>query len=180
VLRTTLSENRKLSAVDDLTRVASRRFFAKRFPREVDRAVRYQHTLSLVLCDIDWFKRINDTLGHPAGDDVLRQFGPLLQKVLRRGIDWVARVGGEEFAIVLPETPYDAACAVARRIGVVVASTQFIAQGQPLNVTASFGVCGIEGVPAAEGNVAEYMLKAADVALYRSKREGRNRVTGST
>ena len=102
VLRITLAENRKLSATDDLTKVASRRFFGKHFPREVDRAGRYGRALSLILCDIDHFKKINDTLGHAAGDDILKQFGPRLQRQLRKGIDWVARIGGEEFAIVMP------------------------------------------------------------------------------
>jgi PleD family two-component response regulator len=96
VLRVTLAENRKLSATDDLTRVASRRFFSKHFPREVERAARYGRALSLILCDIDLFKSINDSLGHAGGDQVLKQFGARLQKQLRRGIDWVARIGGEE------------------------------------------------------------------------------------
>src|SRR5580704_11356014 len=116
VLRVTLAENRKLSATDDLTRVASRRFFSKHFPREVERAARYGRALSLILCDIDLFKSINDSLGHAGGDQVLRQFGARLQKQLRRGVDWVARIGGEEFAVVLPESGYDAALEVARKL----------------------------------------------------------------
>src|SRR5438067_4934459 len=108
VLRVTLAENRKLSATDDLTRANSRRFFGKQFPREVERAARYGRALSLILCDIDHFKKLNETLGHPGGDEVLRHFGVRLQQVLRRGMDWVARIGGEEFAIVLPETAYEA------------------------------------------------------------------------
>jgi diguanylate cyclase (GGDEF)-like protein len=101
VLRVPLDENRELSATDDLTRVASRRFFSKHFPREMERAARYARPLSIILCDIDLFKSINDTLGHAGGDQILRQFGARLQKNLRRGIDWVARIGGEEFAVVL-------------------------------------------------------------------------------
>jgi two-component system, cell cycle response regulator len=106
VLRVTIAENRKLSATDDLTRVASRRFFSKHFPREMERGARYGRALSLILTDIDRFKTINDTLGHAVGDQILRQFGARMQQDLRRGIDWVARIGGEEFAIVLPETDY--------------------------------------------------------------------------
>src|SRR4051812_20177967 len=106
VLRIALVENRKLSTTDDLTRVASRRFFTKHFPREVERAARYRRALALILCDIDHFKNVNDTLGHSGGDEVLRQFGARLQDGLRRGVDWVARIGGEEFAVVLPETNY--------------------------------------------------------------------------
>ncbi len=88
VLRIALEENRKLSATDELTRAASRRFFGKHFPREVERAARYKRALSLALCDIDHFKKINDTLGHAVGDQILQQFGPRLQQALRRGIDW--------------------------------------------------------------------------------------------
>jgi two-component system, cell cycle response regulator len=179
VLRITLAENRKLSATDDLTRVASRRFFGKHFPREVERAARYGRALSLALCDIDNFKKINDTLGHAAGDDILRQFGPRLERQLRKGVDWVARIGGEEFAIVLPETDYQAALAVARKLREAVGHTAFRATSKKLQVTASFGVCGMDRVPVGESRLAERVLKIADAALYRSKKDGRNRVTAA-
>jgi len=179
VLRITLAENRKLSAIDDLTRVASRRFFGKHFPREVERAARYARALSLILCDIDNFKKINDTLGHAAGDDILRQFGPRLQRQLRKGIDWVARIGGEEFAIVTPETDYESALAVARKLRSAVGETAFRATSKKLQVTASFGVCGMDRVPVGESRLAERVLKIADAALYRSKKDGRNRVTAA-
>ena len=179
VLRITLEENRKLSATDDLTRVASRRFFGKHFPREVERAARYQRALSLVLCDIDFFKNINDTLGHGCGDDILRQFGARLQEVLRRGVDWVARIGGEEFAVVLPETAYEHALEVARKLRATVASRPFAHEGKDVGVTASFGLCGLDCVPAGERELAGRILKIADAALYRSKQSGRNRVTAT-
>jgi two-component system, cell cycle response regulator len=179
VLRITLAENRRLSATDDLTRVASRRFFGKHFPREVERAARYARALSLILCDIDNFKKINDTLGHAAGDDILRQFGPRLQGQLRKGIDWVARIGGEEFAIVTPETGYESALAVARKLRTAVGETAFRATSKKLQVTASFGVCGMDRVPVGESRLAERVLKIADAALYRSKKDGRNRVTAA-
>jgi two-component system, cell cycle response regulator len=179
VLRITLAENRKLSATDDLTRVASRRFFGKHFPREVDRAARYGRALSLILCDIDHFKKINDTLGHAAGDDILKEFGPRLQRALRAGIDWVARIGGEEFAIVLPETSYEAGLAVARKLRGAIGQTAFKAANRPLQVTASFGLCGIDRVQIGEKRLAERVLKIADAALYRSKNDGRNRVTAA-
>jgi two-component system, cell cycle response regulator len=179
VLRITLAENHKLSATDDLTRVASRRFFGKHFPREVDRARRYGRALSLVLCDIDHFKKVNDTLGHIAGDDILKQFGPRLQQVLRAGIDWVARIGGEEFAIVMPETGYEPALAVARKLRAAIAEAAFRAGRKGLKVTASFGLCGMDRVPLGEPRLAERVLKIADAALYRSKHDGRNRVTAA-
>jgi two-component system, cell cycle response regulator len=179
VLRITLAENRKLSATDDLTRVASRRFFGKHFPREVERAARYGRPLSLVLCDIDFFKRVNDTFGHAAGDEILRQLGPRLQQILRRGIDWVARIGGEEFAVVLPETGYEPALNIARKLRGCIAQSPFKIEGKSVAVTASFGLCGLDRVPAGERQLAERVLKIADAALYRSKDSGRNRLTAT-
>jgi two-component system, cell cycle response regulator len=179
VLRIALVENRKLSTTDDLTRVASRRFFSKHFPREVERASRYGRPLSLILCDIDYFKNANDTLGHAGGDEILKQFGTRLQQSLRRGIDWVARIGGEEFAIVLPETPYEQALDVARKLRAGVANKSFKVQGRDVDVTASFGLCGLDRVPVGERKLAEHVLKVADAALYRSKNSGRNRVTAT-
>jgi len=179
VLRVALVENRKLSTTDDLTRVASRRFFTKHFPREVERAARYGRALSLILCDIDHFKNINDTLGHAGGDEVLRHFGGRLQEALRRGVDWVARIGGEEFAVVLPETNYDQALDVARKLRTAVASRNFIAQTRSVEITASFGLCGLDSVPTGVRRIAESLVKVADAALYRSKNAGRNRVTAT-
>jgi len=179
VLRITLAENRTLSATDDLTRVSSRRFFGKHFPREVTRAARYGHALSLILCDLDHFSKANEALGHPGGDEVLRQFGPRLQQVLRRGVDWVARIGGEEFAIVLPETGYEAALGVARKLRGAVSGEPFTFEGRKVAVTASFGLCGLDRVTAGERHVASRMMKIADAALYRSKQDGRNRVTAT-
>jgi two-component system cell cycle response regulator len=179
VLRIALIENRKLSTTDDLTRVASRRFFSKHFPREVERAARYGRALSLILCDIDFFKNVNDTLGHAGGDQVLVQFGARIQQMLRRGVDWVARIGGEEFAIVLPETGYQPALDAARALRSGIANKSFSVQGKDVKVTASFGLCGLDHVPAGERKIPEHMLKVADAALYRSKHAGRNRVTAT-
>jgi two-component system, cell cycle response regulator len=172
-----LEENRKLSAIDDLTRVASRRFFVKHFPREIKRAARHGRALSLILCDIDHFRRLNEALGHPGGDEILRQFGERVQKGLRRGIDWAARIGGEEFAIVLPERDYEAALHIARNIREAISRSAFIAGGKNVRVTVSSGLCGIDQVPSTEHRLAQRMMKIADAALYRSKHDGRNRVT---
>ncbi len=179
VLRIALIENRELSTTDELTRVASRRFFGKHFPREIDRAARYRRPLSLILCDIDFFKNVNDTLGHAGGDEILRQFGTRLQESLRRGIDWVARLGGEEFAVILPETNYDQALDAARRLRACVADRPFQASGNTVEVTASFGMCNLQQVPLGDRKTADHMLRIADAALYRSKHAGRNRVTAT-
>jgi two-component system cell cycle response regulator len=180
VLRVAVVENRKLSTTDDLTHVASRRFFTKHFPREVERAARYARALALIICDIDHFKNVNDTLGHAGGDEILRQFGKRLQDELRRGIDWVARIGGEEFAIVLPETNYEQALDVARKLRNAVATNSFAVQSRRVDITASFGMCGLESVPSATRKIAQNLLKVADAALYRSKNAGRNRVTATS
>jgi diguanylate cyclase (GGDEF)-like protein len=159
--------------------VASRRFFSKHFPREVERAARYSRPLSLILCDIDFFKNVNDKFGHAGGDQVLVQFGARLQQFLRRGVDWVARIGGEEFAVVLPETPYAQALDAARRLRAGVANKPFTIQNKQVDITASFGLCGLDRVPAGERKIPEHMLKVADEALYQSKHAGRNRVTAT-
>lgn len=179
-LRTTLTENRKLSATDELTRVASRRFFSKQYPREVERAARYGRALSTVLCDIDYFRKINEALGHAGGDEVLRQFGQRLLTPLRSGVDWVARIGGEEFAIVLPETAYAQALDVARRLRRGIAETVFVIDKKRVRITASFGLCGMDRVKVGERQLAQRVLKIADAALYRSKGNGRNCVTATS
>jgi diguanylate cyclase (GGDEF)-like protein len=179
VLRITMEENRRLSATDDLTQVASRRFFVKHFPREIERAARCGRGLSIIVCDIDNFRKLNEIFGHPGGDEVLRQFGPRLQSALRVGIDWVARIGGEEFAIVLPETSYAEAWNVARQLRKGISRNPFNTDKQALRVTASFGLCSVDRVSADARRVARRMMKIADAALYRSKHDGRNRVTGA-
>ena len=176
-LRRVLHENRKLSTTDPLTRVANRHFFARHFPLEVGRAARYGHSLSLAMCDIDHFKAVNDSYGHAAGDAVLREFGARVQKCVRRGTDWIARVGGEEFAIVLPETDLEAATRTANKIREFVRATPFHIGKRRIAVTVSFGVAGLWAVKENSADVPSQLQSVADAALYRSKREGRDRVT---
>ena len=180
VLRTALDENHRLSSIDELTRIGSKRFFGTQFAREAGRAARERHALSLVLCDIDHFKSINDTLGHAGGDEVLRHFGARLQRFVGRDCNWIARIGGEEFAIVLPGMAVEAAAEVARRLLHGVSSEAFQVEGTSLHVTASFGVSGVERVPADLEAFTEQVFRSADAALYRSKKAGRNRVTIGT
>jgi two-component system, cell cycle response regulator len=176
IVRITLAENRRLAATDDLTRVASRRFFDEHFPRALERADRLGRALSLILCDIDHFKAINETLGHAGGDVVLREFAARLQQPLR-GVDWVARIGGEEFAVVIPDADSESGLRVARRLLQAVSEAPFKVEDQSIRVTASFGVCGVGRVPDDGSRVARRVLKCADAALYRSKHGGRNRVS---
>jgi diguanylate cyclase (GGDEF)-like protein len=175
-LQLALVDNRILSTIDELTRCASRRFFENQFPREVERAHRLGRPLSLVMADIDHFKAVNDTHGHQVGDEVLREFADRLSLDLRQREDWVARTGGEEFAVVLPETNEAEAHLVARRLCKQISESPFITTAGALRVTASFGVAsrGGESGPLRDAGA---FVRLADSALYESKRRGRNRVT---
>jgi diguanylate cyclase (GGDEF)-like protein len=178
-LQLALADNRVLSTVDELTRCGSRRFFEHEFPREVSRAVRLRRALSLVTCDIDHFKAVNDTYGHAVGDEVLRQFADRLTHGLRLGEDWVARIGGEEFAVVLPEVSEGEALDIAWRLCERVRATPCATAAGPLIITASFGIAGFEPYRGEDRSSPRALLKAADAALYASKRSGRNRVSAA-
>jgi diguanylate cyclase (GGDEF)-like protein len=176
-LQSAITDNRLLSTLDELTRVGNRRYFEHQWPREVARAVRFGRPLSLVTCDIDHFTAINDQHGHPIGDEVLTETGERLTRGLRLGEDWVARVGGEEFAIVLPETGRFQARAIAERLRESLSGTPFLHERLSLSVTASFGFCSIEGTVRRALDLHERLVSLADSALYESKRAGRNCVT---
>jgi diguanylate cyclase (GGDEF)-like protein len=178
-LQLALTDNRILSTIDELTRAGSRRFFEQQFPREVERAARLGQPLALVMCDIDHFKRINDRFGHQCGDEVLREFTDRISSSLRLRQDWVARFGGEEFAVVLPDTPVAEAGAVAKRLRERVRAEPFPNLPELTSMTASFGVCALDRVPFECTGLADRMVGAADSALYQSKRRGRNRVTSA-
>ena len=107
---------RVLSITDPLTETFNRGYLMNRLPEEVSRAQRYKRPLSIVMCDIDRFKSINDSCGHLAGDSVLRDFVDCLNGIVRQGIDWISRYGGEEFVVVLSETDYEGALVVAERL----------------------------------------------------------------
>lgn len=159
---------------DGLTQVHNKASFDKALEREVSRATRYQRHLSLALFDIDHFKRINDTRGHLAGDAVLRQFAALVSAHVRRD-DMVARVGGEEFALLLPESPQESARVVAEKLRGLIARAPFRFDDAEIPVTSSFGVASIS--PDAPLTALE-LYRSADERLYKAKRGGRNRVEG--
>jgi len=156
---------------DHLTGLANRRRFERQLEREVARMGRYGHPFSLLMIDIDNFKDLNDSFGHDAGDDAIRR----LSKVLRegtRGIDMSARIGGEEFAVLLVETRKEGGFEVAERLRTAIKVLEIPAAR---HITASFGVaeCPTDAQTAAD------VLKAADVALYEAKRNGRDRVVAT-
>ena len=164
---------RKLAFRDDLTGLYNHRYFQEVFEAEIHRATRYSHPVSLLILDIDFFKQVNDTYGHPAGDDVLRQVSQTMVKLVRH-CDIVARYGGEEFAIVLPETGTSGAKVLAQRIRRGIEQQQTSIKGQQIGVTVSVGVSSsdIEGIE----HTRPVLIDRADKALYTAKRNGRNRV----
>lgn len=170
---------RELVYLDGLTGVYNRRHFDHQFGLEWSRFERTGSSLSVILIDVDHFKRYNDHYGHQSGDDVLRQLGKLLKQGMRRANDVVARYGGEEFACILPDTPFEDAMALAAQIETRVRALQIPhALCAPAGVVSiSLGVSGVTGK--ADEATAEMLLSRADAELYRAKGAGRGRVYGA-
>lgn len=169
---------RLLAITDSLTGIFNRRHFNKLAEEEVGRALRYTRPLSVIMLDIDFFKRINDTFGHSIGDMVLEKVA-IITKNTVRAADIPARYGGEEFIILLPETPAAEAANLAERLRRQIEDTTFITEKSSTRVTASFGVNDSfkkTGAKSTERILAE-LVTNADQALYASKNGGRNRVT---
>lgn len=165
-------ELQKLAITDDLTSLYNARHFYKQLRQEIDRCIRYQHPLSLLLLDIDYFKSYNDTYGHLAGNDVLSNLGQTIRRTLRR-LDSAYRYGGEEFTIILPETGGEEARNAARRIADAISAEKFVPEpGKETNITMSIGVA--EYCPEED---MESFIKRADMAMFASKQSGRNRIT---
>lgn len=161
-----------LSITDSLTGCHNRRYLDQELPREIERAGRYGRRLAVIMCDIDHFKSVNDQFGHAVGDAVLHAFGRHLDST-RRNPDWVARFGGEEFVIVLPETDLDDALTIADRFRVSTAELRVDGGREPITITASFGVAAFH--PGDE-DVARTLIGRSDEAMYRAKAAGRNQV----
>lgn len=174
-LRAANAQIERLSVTDPLLGIFNRRYLHEQLPQEAARARRYGRAVSVVMADLDHFKRIDDTYGHQAGDVVLRHAIALARSTLRQS-DWMARYGEEEFVIVLPETTRLGAYAAAERMRRLCAETPVRLGGTQFVVTVSFGVATIDDVPGSNED-AEAVLREADAALCESKRAGRNRVT---
>ena len=160
---------------DGLTGLYVRRFTLHRLREELRRARRYSNQLSVVMCDIDHFKRVNDTWGHPAGDAVLIRVAEIINAQLRVEVDVAGRYGGEEFLLVLPETRLSSAVVAAERLRAVIESTDIpVSKEETIRVTMSFGIAQFD-VESGEG--ADAVIARADAALYESKAGGRNCVT---
>lgn len=163
-------ELRRAAQYDELTRAHSRRAFTDRLEQEIERHQRYGSQAALLLIDIDHFKTVNDTHGHPAGDIVLASMVSILNEV-RRPSDVIGRIGGEEFAMLLPETSLEDAYAAAERYRQAIAATPIMLdEERSLTITASFGISEIAPAIATP----RQWMACADVPLYAAKREGRN------
>jgi diguanylate cyclase (GGDEF)-like protein len=170
------AELARLAAVDGLTGVANRRAFDERLDAEWRRARRDGNPISLLLVDIDHFKRLNDTYGHPAGDECLRAVGRVLAAAPQRGGDLVARYGGEEFTVILPSTGENGAATVAEAIRAAVEAVEVRVDGvdAPLRLTVSVGAATAQEIVATA--TCRDLVAASDGALYAAKKAGRNRV----
>lgn len=168
-----LEQTKKLAITDGLTEVFNHRYFQERMDEEIKRAERYHHPLSLIVLDIDYFKKYNDTYGHPRGDIVLKGIARILTDVTRE-VDIVARYGGEEFVIILPETERSDAMAVARKIRKGVENYPFPSEeSQPHGrITVSLGVATYPYDAASK----EDLISRTDKAMYLAKAAGRNKV----
>jgi diguanylate cyclase (GGDEF)-like protein len=171
-------EKKALSITDALTGSHNRAYLTEHLPQEIKRAIRYDRPLSLVLCDIDHFKGVNDKYGHQAGDRVLREFVQCLTELIRNDVDWLARYGGEEFLVVLPETEVQSAINQAERLRKSVSKKVIEIQEKRLQITASFGVTGFASHTPEEEISYEAMINRADEFMYQAKEKGRNRVIG--
>lgn len=163
-----LSTYMQQASTDGLTGVANRRYFDEVLSRRVGERRRRRMPISIMLIDIDRFKRLNDQHGHLAGDSVLKNIGTLLQNEMRE-LDTVARYGGEEFAVVLTGTDLEDAMHVAERVRHRIETSVYCVDGEVLHVTASIGVAEVE-----PGDTVNEVIHRADTALYKAKSSGRN------
>jgi diguanylate cyclase (GGDEF)-like protein len=168
-------ETREQASHDVLTGLLNRRHFVEAAEIELSRAIRYDRPLSVIMLDLDEFKAINDTLGHAVGDQVLMAVGNRITSCLRE-VDLAGRMGGEEFALVLPETPWEAAAEVAERIVRSIGGHPVDVAGAQVRVTASAGVAEQSADDSGALSSFDVALMHADQAMYAAKREGRNRV----
>jgi len=166
----------RIASIDSLTQIANRRHFIEYLDREWKRMTREKNILSLILCDIDFFKLYNDNYGHQAGDICLVRVAQTIKSVINRPADLVARFGGEEFIIILPSTDIEGAAHIAEQVRLAVYKKDIVHEYSEVApcVSLSLGVAGI--IPTRSSNP-DHLIKAADDTLYEAKRRGRNQVS---
>ena len=165
---------RVLSITDPLTGCFNRSYLNERLTLELTRARRYRHPLSVIICDIDHFKKINDNYGHQTGDAVLKEFAAIMMASIRDKIDWMVRYGGEEFLIILPETDTSGTQILAERLREKITEKTFNIAGHAISITASFGSTCIYPGSDSKSYTQEAIIEAADALLYEAKESGRN------
>ncbi|MBL4636433.1 MAG: GGDEF domain-containing protein [Kofleriaceae bacterium] len=161
----------RLTTIDGLTQIFNKRYFTETLEREIGRALRYRRHLSLIMFDIDHFKKVNDNYGHLAGDHILRALAAAIKTRIRRE-DILARYGGEEFAIVLPEIERENAAVFAEKIRMLIERTSFEFESLQIPIRISVGVASLTQ----ELEDCDALVKRADEKLYEAKNSGRNRV----
>jgi two-component system, cell cycle response regulator len=176
-LKAVIEERRRMAMTDVLTGCHNRRYFMNHVRRELKRTRRFGGDLTLLVFDIDHFKHINDRYGHAAGDAVLIEFVRRVQKCLPREFDWCARLGGEEFAVVLPQTDIPGGVVVAEKIRHAIASTPVMVVPGGIECTVSIGITGLSAFADRDAITVELILSRADDCLYTSKNSGRDQVT---
>ncbi len=176
-LKAVIDERRRMAMTDVLTGAHNRRYFMNHMRRELKRTRRFGGDLSLLVFDIDHFKHINDRYGHAAGDAVLVEFVRRIRKCLPREFDWCARLGGEEFAVVLPQTDIPGGIVVAEKIRHAFAATPIMAVASGVECTVSIGITGLSAFADRGAVSVEQILSRADDCLYTSKNSGRDQVT---
>ncbi len=164
----------RLATLDPLTEIYNRRHFYDLALKGIQRSLRYKHSMSVLMIDIDNFKLVNDKYGHPVGDKVIRAVANLIHEILRN-MDIVGRFGGEEFAVILPETLSPGGVLVAERIRLKVANLQFQSESGEFSITISIGVSCSDGLSGNPTEILDQLIKVADDALYEAKSKGRNK-----
>ena len=179
-LKTALEGKRQLAMTDSLTGAFNRRYFTRHLSREMKRSQRFGGDVSLLLLDIDHFKRVNDTYGHVVGDVVLKKLTRQIAKCLRRATDWCARLGGEEFAVVLEGTNLADAHICAEKMRQAIENSFIDTSAGPVRITVSIGISALGAIAGRTGATVQSLLEHADTNLYASKAGGRNRVTSQS
>jgi two-component system, cell cycle response regulator len=174
-LRDNVQASIELAVVDSLTGLNNRRYFETHFSTLVEHASNHGRPLSVMILDIDHFKSVNDTYGHDSGDKVLKVFAERVRRVIRNA-DFLCRLGGEEFVVIMPDTPLNVAERIAERVRATIEKDRFpiVEEGRTIVVTVSIGIAerGSDSEP-------DGIFRRADRALYRSKSGGRNRVSAA-
>lgn len=170
--RDVVKHMKSIANKDSLTEIYNRRFIDKRLPIDIEQCIEQGDSISIIMIDVDYFKEINDSFGHPVGDLVLKKFAKALKECIRRKKDWIARYGGEEFLVCIPGSDEKDALRIAKRMQDNIKKEKFKYDNSPISVTASFGIVSVN----AKEMTSDKLLKLADEKLYQAKNCGRNRI----